>query len=71
MVISLERVANNPYAEMRRPYDVIANDPDFHALTSAPELFHVFHRFLNDQRRRDYPEIAADTRPPLTSVEPA
>jgi hypothetical protein len=71
VVISLERVANNPYAEMRRPYDVIANDPDFHALTSAPEQFQEFHRFLNDQRRRDYPEIVADTRPPLTSVEPA
>ena len=71
MVTSLERVANNPHAEMRRPYDVIAKDPDFHVLRSAPGTFPAFHKFLADQRRRDYPDVAADTRPTLTSVEPA
>ena len=71
VVISLERVASNPYAEMRRLFDVIAKDPDFHALRSAPEKFGAFDKFLSDQRRKDYPEVAVDARPTLTSVEPA
>jgi hypothetical protein len=71
VVISLERVANNPYAEMRRPFDVIAKDPDFHALRAAPDKFRAFDKFLKDQRRRDYPEAGTGTRPTLTSVEPA
>jgi hypothetical protein len=71
VVISLERVANNPYAEMRRPFDVIAKDPDFHALRAAPDKFRAFDKFLKDQRRRDYPEAGTGSRPTLTSVEPA
>jgi hypothetical protein len=71
VVISLERVANNPYAEMRRPFDVIAKDPDFHALRAAPDTFRAFDKFLKDQRRRDYPDAGSDARPTLTSVEPA
>jgi len=71
VVLSLERVAANPYAEMRRPYDVIAKDPDFGALRAAPETFRVFAKFLLDQRRTDYPDVAPAGRPALTSVEPA
>jgi hypothetical protein len=71
VIISLERVANNPYAEMRRPFDVIVMDPDFRALRSAPRRFQAFDAFLKDQRRKDYPEVPADARPTLTSVEPA
>jgi len=71
VVISLERVADNPYAEMRRPFDVIAKDPDFGVLRAAPERFRAFAAFLEEQRRRDYPDAPGDARPALTSVEPA
>jgi hypothetical protein len=56
VVISLERVVNNQYAEMERPYDTVWQDPDFSALRSAPGQFPVFKKFLDDQRRMDYPE---------------
>jgi hypothetical protein len=75
VVISLERVANNPHAEMTRPIDVIVKDPDFHALRAAPDRFPDFDKFLRDQRRKDYPNVATVPRaagtPTLTSVEPA
>ncbi len=56
VVISLERVVNNQYAEMERPYDTVWQDPDFAALRSAPEQFPVFKKFLDDQKRVDYPD---------------
>jgi hypothetical protein len=56
VVISLERVVNNQYAEMERPYDTVWQDPDFSALRSAPGQFPMFKRFLEDQKRVDYPE---------------
>jgi hypothetical protein len=56
VVISLERVVNNQDAEMERPYDTVWQDPDFSALRSAPEQFPVFKKFLDDQKRVDYPE---------------
>jgi len=56
VVISLERVVNNQYAEMERPYDTVSQDPDFSALRSAPEQFPAFKKFLADQRRMDYPD---------------
>jgi hypothetical protein len=56
VVISLERVVNNQYAEMERPYDTVWQDPDFSALRSAPGQFPVFKKFLDDQKRADYPE---------------
>jgi hypothetical protein len=71
VVISLERVADNPHAEMRRPWDVIAKDPDFGVLRDNPEQFHAFAAFLADQRRKDYPDAPTVARPTLTSVEPA
>ena len=55
VVISLDRVVNNQYAEMERPYDTVSQDPDFSALRSAPEQFPLFREFLDDQRRMDYP----------------
>ena len=60
VVISLGRVVNNQYAEMERPYDTISQDPDFSALRSAPEQFTVFKKFLDEQRRVDYPDADAD-----------
>jgi hypothetical protein len=57
VVVSLERVVNNQYAEMERPYDTVSQDPDFSALRSAPGQFPGFKKFLDDQRRMDYPEI--------------
>ena len=60
VVISLGRVVNNPYAEMERPYDTIWQDPDFSALRSAPEQFTDFKKFLDEQRRVDYPDADAD-----------
>jgi hypothetical protein len=56
VVVSLERVVNNQYAEMERPYDTISQDPDFSALRSAPGQFPGFKKFLADQRRMDYPD---------------
>ena len=56
VVISLDRVVNNQYAEMERPYDTVSQDPDFSALRSAPEQFPLFRKFLDDQRRMDYPD---------------
>ena len=56
VVISLERVVNNQCAEMERPYDTISQDPDFSALRSASEQFPAFKRFLDDQKRVDYPD---------------
>jgi hypothetical protein len=57
VVVSLERVVNNQYAEMERPYDLVSQDPDFSALTSTPEEFPLFKKFLDDQRRMDYPDF--------------
>jgi hypothetical protein len=71
VVISLGRVADNPHAEMRRPWDVIAKDPDFGVLRADPEQFRAFDAFLAEQRRQDYPDAPATARPTLTSVEPA
>jgi hypothetical protein len=56
VVISLERVVNNQYAEMERPYDTVWQDPDFSALRSAPGQFPIFKKFLDDQKHVDYPE---------------
>jgi hypothetical protein len=56
VVTSLGRVVNNQYAEMERPYDTFSQDPDFSALRSAPGQFPAFRKFLDDQRRVDYPE---------------
>jgi hypothetical protein len=56
VVISLGRVVNNQYAEMERPSDTVSMDPDFSSLRSAPEQFPVFRKFLDDQRRIDYPD---------------
>ena len=56
---------------MRRPWDVIAKDPDFTALRADPEQFRAFTTFLADQRRKDYPDAPTAARPTLTSVEPA
>jgi hypothetical protein len=56
VVISLGRVVNNQHAEMERPYDTFSQDPDFSALRSAPDQFPAFRKFLDDQRRMDYPE---------------
>jgi hypothetical protein len=41
---------------MERPYDTVWQDPDFSALRSAPGQFPVFKKFLDDQKRADYPE---------------
>jgi hypothetical protein len=56
VVICLGRVVNNQYAEMERPYDTVSQDPDFSALRAASEQFPVFMKFLDDQRRVDYPD---------------
>ncbi|HTW05560.1 MAG TPA: hypothetical protein VMF87_35070 [Streptosporangiaceae bacterium] len=56
VVISLERVVNNQYAEMERPYDTVSQDPDFAALRAASGQFPAFRKFLDEQRRIDYPE---------------
>jgi len=71
VVLSLERVAANPHAEMRRPFDVIASDPDFGAFRAAPTEFHAFAQFLSDQRRKDYPtQTAPDPEPALGAERP-
>jgi hypothetical protein len=57
VVVSLERVVNNQYAEMERPFDLVSQDPDFSALTAAPEEFPAFKKFLDDLRRMDYPDF--------------
>ncbi len=56
VVSSLGRVVNNQYAEMERPYDTFSQDPDFSALRSAPGQFPAFKKFLDEQRRVDYPD---------------
>ena len=60
VIVSLERVVNNPHSEMGRPYDLISQDPDFSALRLAPAKFPRFKKFLDDQRRMDYPDFDAD-----------
>jgi hypothetical protein len=50
-ITSLERAVCDRDCEMERPYDWIANDPDFHGLKAWDE----FQKFLVHQRRRDYP----------------
>jgi hypothetical protein len=62
VVISLERAVNNRDSEMERPYDWISQDPDFLSLKSEPAKFVAFSKFLDDQRRKSYPE--ADPVPP-------
>jgi hypothetical protein len=61
VIVSLQRVVYNQYAEMERPYDLISQDPDFSALRSAPEQFPDFTTFLDNQRRMDYPDFDADS----------
>jgi hypothetical protein len=61
VIVSLERVVYNQYAEMERPYDLIFQDPDFSALKSAQKEFPDFKKFLENQRRMDYPDVDADT----------
>jgi hypothetical protein len=63
VVVSLVRVVNNPNAEMERPYDTVSQDPDFSAIRSAPDQFPVFRKFLDDQRRMDYPEVDVTQAP--------
>jgi hypothetical protein len=71
VVISLERVVNNQYAEMERPYDTVSQDPDFSALRSAPGQFPVFRKFLDDQKRVDYPDAdVAQARLGLADLSP-
>ena len=75
VVVSLVRVVNNQYAEMERPYDTVSQDPDFSAIRSAPDQFPVFRKFLDDQRRMDYPEVDVTQAPwglaDLSVVPPA
>jgi hypothetical protein len=61
VIVSLERVVYNRYAEMERPYDLISQDPDFAALRSACKEFKDFKKFLENQRGMDYPDFDADT----------
>jgi hypothetical protein len=63
IVVSLGRVVNNQHAEMERPYDTFSQDPDFSALRSAPEQFPVFRKFLDGQRRMDYPDVDVTRAP--------
>jgi hypothetical protein len=59
VIVSLQRVVYDQYAEMERPYDLISQDRDFSALRSAPEQFPDFTTFLDNQRRMDYPDFDA------------
>ena len=69
VIVSLERVVYNQYAEMERPYDLISQDPDFSALRSAAEEFPGFRTFLQHQRRMDYADFDADTSLSWGSVD--
>jgi hypothetical protein len=51
VVTSLEFAITNPECEMERPWEWIANDPDFGCL----HRFSEFSSFLDAQRQRDYP----------------
>jgi len=57
VVISLNRVVNDPDCEMRRPSYWISNDPDFSYLKSLSDPIpdNAFTSFLNTQEQRDYP----------------
>jgi len=50
-VDSLRRVVRDRDCDMERPSDWISQDPDFSCLSSSDE----FTRFLDDQKRKDYP----------------
>ena len=63
VIVSLVRVVNNPNSEMERPYDTVSQDPDFSAIRSAPDQFPEFKKFLDDQRRMDYPEVEVTQAP--------
>ncbi len=54
VICSLEFAFCNPECEMERPSEWIGNDPDFRWL--CRDKNERFTEFLDDQRKRDYPE---------------
>jgi hypothetical protein len=52
VVASLRRVVDDRDCDMERPSDWISKDPDFSSLKASSG---IFNRFLNAQRRIDYP----------------
>jgi hypothetical protein len=52
VVASLRRVVDDRDCDMERPSDWISRDPDFSSLKASSD---IFNRFLNAQRRIDYP----------------
>ena len=69
VVTSLEFAICNPECEMDRPWDWIAQDPDFAWLRSPgnPLTIH-FRDFLNAQKLRDYPPPSRDRMPRMVEV---
>jgi hypothetical protein len=62
VISSLEFTVCNPECEMDRPWDWIANDPDFSFLHAAggtgdEKAFAEFREFLAAQKQRDYPSV--------------
>jgi hypothetical protein len=61
VVRSLEFAICNPECEMERPSEWIGNDPDLSRLCKGKH--EPFTRFLDDQRKRDYPADSRITSP--------
>jgi hypothetical protein len=79
VVSCLEFAVCNPECEMERPWDWIANDPDFAGLHAAgphsagprsgdEQVFAEFGEFLDFQKQRDYPSVP---RPRAVASAPA
>jgi hypothetical protein len=69
VIDSLERVVNDRYCEMERPWDWISTDPDLRCLYK-PQARHKsedFREFLNNQKRKDYPRAFRTDRHGHTS----
>jgi hypothetical protein len=61
VVTSLEFAVSNPECEMERPWEWIANDPDFSVLRSSRDKCVMeFLAFLRTQKERDYPSRPVD-----------
>jgi hypothetical protein len=74
VVTSLEFAVSNPECEMERPWEWIANDPDFSVLRSSRDKCVMeFLAFLCTQKERDYPSRPVDEPPgsPLVYLAPA
>jgi len=52
----LRRAVDNPGSELDRPSDWISHDPDFRPLYRDPAKYQAFARFLDEQKRQDYPQ---------------